>query len=217
MRKIMKKIIVTLMMLVMLMFSGVVNATNGTLLDMEEQFVNMFLDRKDYKTFAMLLSDDIKPDLDEQVYKDFMKDVQSKCGKMKYRKLRVYEKMDDADVLQYEVAFSNAKEMYMYEFAFNIGNSKPMLINFQLITLVQENQQQDNDKKNIVKPKTENVVQQQAVANEPVKNEVKKNDKKQKETVKKVKAEDKKKETKQKDTVKKDKVPKENKKKDKKK
>lgn len=190
----MKKFIVLVTMLMMLIFNGVVSASNGTLLDMEEQFVTLFLDRGNYNDFAMLLSDDIKPDFDEQIYKGFMKDVQSKCGKMKYRKLRIYEKMDDADVLQYEVMFSKAKEMYMYEFAFNVANSKPMLINFQLITLVQEGTQQGNSKKNVVQSNTANKVQQQIVEQKTMTDEVVQDNK----NSNKDKVENKKKEVKQK-------------------
>lgn len=118
-----------------LAFASGVSAMNGRLLDMEEEFVSMFVERGDYRLFAPLLSDSVKNDLTEQDYKEFKKQVAAQCGKLTVFKMRNYQKMDDADVLHYETQFAKDKKPYIYEFAFDVSGGKPLLVNFELVAL----------------------------------------------------------------------------------
>lgn len=129
------KFVVVLMMVLTLGCANGVSAMNGRLLDMEEEFVSMFVERGDYRLFAPLLSDSVKNDLDEKTYKEFKKQVADQCGKLTVFKMRNYQKMDDADVLHYETQFAKDKKQYIYEFAFDVSGGKPLLVNFELVTL----------------------------------------------------------------------------------
>lgn len=131
----MKKLVATLTLIMSMLFSGMALASNGSLLDMEDDFVTMFWDRGNYKMFEPLISDKMKPEFPEAAYKEFRKEVGDKCGKMTYKKFRIYQRLDDADVVQYEVQFSKDKKPYIFEFAFDVSTGQPRLANFELVTL----------------------------------------------------------------------------------
>lgn len=135
----MKKFVAVLAMLGVMLMSGMALASNGSLLDLEETFVTNFWDKGNYKLVEPLLSDTIKADFNESAYKQFRKEVNDKCGKMTYKKFRVYQKMDDADVVQYEVKFAKDSSPYIFEFAFDVSTGKPLLVNYELVTLVEQN------------------------------------------------------------------------------
>ena len=131
----MKKLVAVLTLTMSMFVGSIALASNGSMLDMEEEFVTMFWDRGNYKMFEPLISDQMKPEFPEAAYKEFRKEVGDKCGKMTYKKFRIFQKLDDADVVQYEVKFSKDKKPYIFEFAFDVSTGKPMLANFELVTL----------------------------------------------------------------------------------
>lgn len=130
----MKKIIAVFALLSFMFMNNMVLASNGSMLDLEESFVTNFWDKGNFKLVEPLLSDSIKAEFTEGAYKQFRKEVDAKCGKMTYKKFRIYEKMDDADVIQYEVKFAKDKKPYIFEFAFDVSTGKPLLINYELVT-----------------------------------------------------------------------------------
>lgn len=131
----MKKLVAVLTLIMSMFMGSIALASNGSMLDMEEEFVTLFWDKGNYKQIEPLISDQMRADFSEEAYKAFRKEVSDTCGKMTYKKFRIYQKMDDADVVQYEVKFSKDSKQYIFEFAFDVATGKPMLANFELVTL----------------------------------------------------------------------------------
>lgn len=127
----MKKIVVTLAMLLALAVSSVCSAANGKMLSAEEKLVNDFLNAKSYGSITSMMTDNMKKSLTADAYANFKEQVAKNFGNLTMRKLRIVQKFDDADVLVYQAIFEKVPAAE-YSFVFMIQNGKPMLEKFGL-------------------------------------------------------------------------------------
>ncbi len=127
----MKKLVVTLAMLLALAISSVCSAANGKMLSAEEKLVNDFLNAKSYGSITSMMTDNMKKSLTADAYANFKEQVAKNFGNLTMRKLRIVQKFDDADVLVYQAIFEKVPAAE-YSFVFMIQNGKPMLEKFGL-------------------------------------------------------------------------------------
>lgn len=127
----MKKLFLTIAMLIMLAVSSVCSAANGKMLSAEEKLVNDFLNAKSYGSITSIMTDNMKKSLTADAYANFKEQVEKNFGKLTMRKLRIVQKFDDADVLVYQAIFEKVPAAE-YSFVFMIQNGKPMLEKFGL-------------------------------------------------------------------------------------
>ena len=67
----MKKILLMLTMVLVLGFSAICSASNGKVLDAEEAMVNKFLAASNYSAVTSMMTDGMKKDFTEEVFKNF--------------------------------------------------------------------------------------------------------------------------------------------------
>ncbi|MBR2071211.1 MAG: hypothetical protein IJ967_01355, partial [Phascolarctobacterium sp.] len=67
----MKKLFLTLAMLMMLAVSSVCSAANGKMLSAEEKLVNDFLNAKSYGSITSIMTDNMKKSLTADAYANF--------------------------------------------------------------------------------------------------------------------------------------------------
>ena len=127
----MKKLFLTLVMVLMMSVSAVCSAANGKMLSAEEKLVNDFLNAKSYGAITSIMTDNMKKSLTADAWNNYKEQVAKNFGKLTMRKLRVVQKFDDADVLVYQAIFEKVPAAE-YSFVFMIQNGKPMLEKFGL-------------------------------------------------------------------------------------
>lgn len=133
----MKKLFLTLAMVLMLGVSAVCSAANGKMLSAEEKLVNDFLNAKSYGSITTFMTDNMKKSLTADAYANFKEQVAKNFGTLTMKKLRIVQKFDDADVLVYQAIFEKVPAAE-YSFVFMIQNGKPILEKFGLALPPQE-------------------------------------------------------------------------------
>ena len=103
-----------LTMVLVLGFSAICSASNGKVLDAEEAMVNKFLAASNYSAVTSMMTDGMKKDFTEEVFKNFKEQI---------------EKGADADILRYSMKFAKQPEAMM-SFLFAVKNEKPLLGDF---------------------------------------------------------------------------------------
>ena len=127
----MKKLFLTLVMVLMMSVSAVCSAANGKMLSAEEKLVSDFLNAKSYGAITSIMTDNMKKSLTADAWNNYKEQVAKNFGNLTMRKLRVVQKFDDADVLVYQAIFEKVPAAE-YSFVFMIQNGKPMLEKFGL-------------------------------------------------------------------------------------
>ena len=122
----MKKLFLTLVMVLMMSVSAVCSAANGKMLSAEEKLVGDFLNAKSYGAITSIMTDNMKKSWTADTYANFKEQVNKNFGKLTMRKLRGVQKFDDADILEYQAIFEKVPKAY-YVFVFMFQNGKPML------------------------------------------------------------------------------------------
>lgn len=125
----MKKILLMLTMVMVLGFSAICSASNGKVLDNEESMVNKFLGASNYSAITSMMTDDMKKDFTEEVFKNFKAQLDKNFGEISERRLVVIEKGLDADILRYKIKTAKQPEAMM-SFLFSVKNEKPLLGDF---------------------------------------------------------------------------------------
>ena len=75
----MKKILLMLTMVLVLGFSAICSASNGKVLDAEEAMVNKFLAASNYSAVTSMMTDGMKKDFTEEVFKNFKEIHKCSC------------------------------------------------------------------------------------------------------------------------------------------
>ena len=127
----MKKLFLTLVMVLMMSVSAVCSAANGKMLSAEEKLVGDFLNAKSYGAITSIMTDNMKKSLTADAWNNYKEQVAKNFGNLTMRKLRIVQKFDDADVLVYQAIFEKVPAAE-YSFVFMIQNGKPMLEKFGL-------------------------------------------------------------------------------------
>ena len=76
----MKKILLMLTMVLVLGFSAICSASNGKVLDAEEAMVNKFLAASNYSAVTSMMTDGMKKDFTEEVFKNFKEQMDKNFG-----------------------------------------------------------------------------------------------------------------------------------------
>lgn len=121
----MKKFVMLVAMVMMLTVSAVCSASSGSTLDAEEAMVNKFLTSANYKAVVSQMTENMKKDWDEKAYGNFKEQV----GKITLNKLRIVQKLDDADILEYQVV-SDKLPRAGFQFVFLFNGDKPVMERF---------------------------------------------------------------------------------------
>lgn len=127
----MKKIVLMLTMVFMLAFSAVCSASNGKVLDTEENMINKFLSATKYSAITSMMTEDMKKEFNEETFNNFREQLDKNFGKLNDKQLFLVEKGKDVDVLRYQSSFALVPEA-QFVFMFKIENEKPLLAKFAL-------------------------------------------------------------------------------------
>lgn len=128
----MKKIILMLTMVLMLAFSAVCSASNGKVLDAEENMINKFLAAEKYSAVSSMMTEDMKKEFNEETFNNFKEQLNKNFGKLGEKQLFLVEKGKDVDVLRYQSKFELVPEA-QFIFLFQVKNEKPLLSKFALV------------------------------------------------------------------------------------
>ncbi len=125
----MKKILMLAVMVMMLAVSAVCSAAGGKILDAEENIVEKFIGGGNYKSVSALMDTDMQKDWDEAAYGNMQEQIGKNFGRLTTHRLRIIQKLDDADVLIYQVISEKIPSArFMYVFVLN--GEKPLLSDF---------------------------------------------------------------------------------------
>ena len=127
----MKKIVLMLTMVFMLAFSAVCSASNGKVLDTEENMINKFLSATKYSAITSIMTEDMKKEFNEETFNNFREQLDKNFGKLNEKQLFLVEKGKDVDVLRYQSSFALVPEA-QFVFMFKVENEKPLLAKFAL-------------------------------------------------------------------------------------
>jgi uncharacterized protein YxeA len=127
----MKKIVLMLTMVFMLAFSAVCSASNGKVLDTEENMINKFLSATKYSAITSMMTEDMKKEFNEETFNNFREQLDKNFGKLNEKQLFLVEKGKDVDVLRYQSNFALVPEA-QFVFMFKVENEKPLLAKFAL-------------------------------------------------------------------------------------
>lgn len=127
----MKKIVLMLTMVFMLAFSAVCSASNGKVLDTEENMINKFLSATKYSAITSMMTEDMKKEFNEETFNNFREQLDKNFGKLNEKQLFLVEKGKDVDVLRYQSSFALVPEA-QFVFMFKVENEKPLLAKFAL-------------------------------------------------------------------------------------
>lgn len=127
----MKKIVLILTMVFMLAFSAVCSASNGKVLDTEENMINKFLSATKYSAITSIMTEDMKKEFNEETFNNFREQLDKNFGKLNEKQLFLVEKGKDVDVLRYQSSFALVPEA-QFVFMFKVENEKPLLAKFAL-------------------------------------------------------------------------------------
>lgn len=127
----MKKIVLMLTMVFMLAFSAVCSASNGKVLDTEENIINKFLSATKYSAITSMMTEDMKKEFNEETFNNFREQLDKNFGKLNEKQLFLVEKGKDVDVLRYQSSFALVPEA-QFVFMFKVENEKPLLAKFAL-------------------------------------------------------------------------------------
>ena len=128
----MKKMLMMAVMVMMLAFSAVCNASNGSVLDAQEKIVSNFLNGSNFKSVAAVMNDEMKKNWDEKTYNNFKAQIEKDFGKINTNDLILVEKHKDADILLYQVT-SEKVPAARFVFLFQVVKEKPMLADFNVM------------------------------------------------------------------------------------
>lgn len=123
----MKKILVTIMMACMMIFTSVCMAADGTDLNRQQKTIDTMLkslDRGSVVTYTMVsrgFADSLKTGVDEAKYNDLKEQIQKQFGNLKEAKFYVFQRFDQNDRVTYVASFSKEKIVSMV-FAFDKEN-----------------------------------------------------------------------------------------------
>ncbi|MDO4921710.1 MAG: hypothetical protein Q4E64_07775 [Phascolarctobacterium sp.] len=127
----MKKIFMLAVTVMMLAVSAVCSAANGKVLDAEEAIAEKFISGGDYKAVSSLMSADMQQNWNETVYANMQEQIAKTFGKLTTNRLRIIQKLDDADVLIYQVV-SEKIPTARFVYVFVVNGEKPLLKDFTL-------------------------------------------------------------------------------------
>lgn len=127
----MKKIVLMLTVVFMLAFSAVCSASNGKVLDTEENMINKFLSATKYSAITSMMTEDMKKEFNEETFNNFREQLDKNFGKLNEKQLFLVEKGKDVDVLRYQSSFALVPEA-QFVFMFKVENEKPLLAKFAL-------------------------------------------------------------------------------------
>lgn len=128
----MKKMLMMAVMVMMLAFSAVCSASNGSVLDAQEKIVTNFLNGSNFKSVAALMNDEMKKNWDEKTYDNFKAQIAKDFGKINTNDLILVEKHKDADILLYQVT-SEKVPAARFVFLFQVVKEKPLLADFNVM------------------------------------------------------------------------------------
>lgn len=128
----MKKIFILAVTVMMLAVSTVCSAASGKALDAEEAAVDKFINGGNFKAASAVMSANMQSNWDEAAYNNMLEQVQKNFGKLTTNRLRVIEKLDDADVLTYQVV-SEKIPVARFVYVFVVNGDKPLLNEFEIL------------------------------------------------------------------------------------
>lgn len=133
----MKKIFMLAVMVMMLAVSAVCSAASGKILDAEESIAEKFIGGGNYKAVSALMTADMQKNWDETAYNNMQEQVGKNFGKLTTNRLRIIQKLDDADVLTYQV-ISEKIPSARFLYVFVLNGEKPLLSDFRIMLPQQE-------------------------------------------------------------------------------
>ncbi len=129
----MKKLFLTLVMLLTLAVASVASAAaNGKILDAEESAAEKFFNSGNYKTAMSVMTAEMIGNWDEQSYNSMKSSISENFGKITTNRLRVVEKLDDAEVLMYQIV-AEKMPAARFVYVFKLNGDVPRLQDFRVI------------------------------------------------------------------------------------
>lgn len=128
----MKKKLTVFLTTMMLCICAVCSASDGTDLDTEEKYVNLFFAGKDYPKVAAFMDPQLAKNVTEEQYKALFERLNRDLGKLASKKLRVCQVFDDGQILHYAAAFEKAKDMRIV-MGFKKEGNKITLMDFRVV------------------------------------------------------------------------------------
>ncbi|WP_299447787.1 hypothetical protein [uncultured Phascolarctobacterium sp.] len=128
----MKKIFMLLVMVMTLAVSAVCSAAGGKVLDAEEAIVAKFMEGNNYKAVSSMMTAEMQKDWTEKNYTNMHEQVAKNFGKLTTNRLRVIEKLDDADILTYQIIGEKIPSA-RFVYVFVLNGEKPMLRDFEIL------------------------------------------------------------------------------------
>lgn len=137
----MKKVLL-LLMAMMMSFSALCFASNGSDLDAEAKIVDQFLTGKDYNKVVGHMDPEWSKNFSEEQYKNMFASMEKDMGKLKEKDLRVFQVIKDGNVLRYAAKYEKAPLMEIIAVFKNVNGKISMMQFMVLDPNEQTNQQQ---------------------------------------------------------------------------
>lgn len=139
----MKKILL-LVMAMMLSFSAMCFASDGTDLDAEAKIMDQFLSGKDYKKVVGYMDPEWAKNFSEEQYKNMFASMDKELGKLVEKDLRVFQMIKDGNILRYAAKYEKAPLMEMIAVFKNV-NGKITMLQFMVLDPNEgQNKEQEN-------------------------------------------------------------------------
>ena len=127
----MKKILL-LVMAMMLSFSAMCFASDGSDLDAEAKIMDQFLSGKDYKKVVTYMDAEWAKNFSEEQYKNMFASMEKDMGKLVEKDLRVFQMIKDGNILRYAAKYEKAPLMELIGVFKNV-NGKITLMQFMVL------------------------------------------------------------------------------------
>lgn len=123
----MKKILFTVTLIMMMAFSGLCFASDGSDLNKEQKTAEVFIEAfqknpaPEYTAFSKDFSDTLKSEMSERAYRKLQEEVKTKFGTIKDVKFYTFQRFDQGDKVTYIASFDKEQLVAMI-FEFNKDN-----------------------------------------------------------------------------------------------
>lgn len=127
----MKKVLLLLMSM-LLSFSALCYASDGSDLDAEARIVDQFLAGKEYKKVVGYMDPEWSKNFSEEQYKNMFASMEKDLGKLQEKDLRIFQMIKDGNVLRYAAKYEKAPLMEIIAVFKNV-NGKIAMMQFMVL------------------------------------------------------------------------------------
>lgn len=127
----MKKVLLLLMSM-LLSFSALCFASDGSDLDAEAKIVDQFLTGQEYKKVVGHMDAEWSKNFSEEQYKNMFANMEKELGKLQEKDLRIFQMIKDGNVLRYAAKYEKAPMMEIIAVFKNV-NGKISMLQFMVL------------------------------------------------------------------------------------